>query len=316
MTPDVSIVIPNYNCLPHLPDCLASIRAQQELNNERLSFEIIVIDDGSTDGSLAWLQAESVRDPRLRVFAESGLGAGGARNLAVQLCRAELVAFLDADDIWYPYKLARQIAYHHANPTVVLSFGDYDHIEEHSQNKLYGCFEYWPHFRGVSRRTLLSEPGYVKLLRPCSTLFAENVVGTSSAMIRKSAFMAVSGFDTSLKSASDWDLWLKLAQVGGVAFTHEKTMGYLMRAGSMTGNKINRLAAMEIIFARHLGSAANELYRSIFYARARLAVGYCELYRSEGKRLKSLRCSLQACFYVPNINHFKMVIKEGMRLLL
>lgn len=314
--PEISIVIPNYNCLPYLPNCLASIRAQQGVDGEDINYEIIVIDDGSSDGSLDWLKAESEGDPRLRVFAERGLGAGAARNVAVQLCRAELVAFLDADDYWYAGKLARQIAYHQENPSVVLSFSDYDHIEEHSGDKIINCFEYWPRFRGMTRSVVQAVPGYIQLLRPCATLFAENVVGTSSAMIRKSAFMAVLGFDTSLKSASDWDLWLKLSQVGAVAFTHDKTMGYLMRSGSMTGNKINRLAAMEIIIARHLGCAANELYRAIFYARARLAVGYCELYRSEGKRLKSLRFSLLACLYVPNLTHFKMLMKEGGRLLL
>ncbi len=316
MKPDVSIVIPNFNCLTYLPTCLASIREQHWINGMDINYEVIIIDDGSTDGSLAWLQEESIRDPRLRVFAENGLGAGAARNVAVQLCRADLVAFLDADDYWYTGKLAKQIAYHKENPSVVLSFSDYDHLEEHSGNKIIGCFEYWPHFRAIARRSLLTDNAYTRLLRPCATLFAENVVGTSTAMIRKSAFMAVLGFDTSLKSASDWDLWLKLSQVGEVAFTHDKSMGYLMRADSMTGHRMNRLAAMEVIFQRHLDGAANEGHRAVNYARARLAEGYGELHRSEGKRLKSLSFSLKACFYVPTLTHFKMLFKDSWRLLL
>lgn len=304
--PVVSIVIPNFNCLDYLPRCFESIRAQRDVN-----YEIIVIDDGSTDGSLEWLMAEKEKDERLHVYAEKGLGAGAARNLAVQISRSDLIAFLDADDYWYADKLSKQVRYHQYNPSTVLSFSDYEHIEEHSGNSVVGCFEYWPRFSSIADKA--KTEGYHLVNNSCATLFAENVVGTSSVMIKKSAFLAVSGFDTSLSSASDWDLWLKLSQVGDVAFTNEKSMGYLMRAGSMTSNKKNRLNAMEAIFDRHLPVAQHQLKQSVNFAKARMADGYREMYLAQNKPLKSLRFSLKACYYVPTITHLKSVMMDSMR---
>ena len=304
--PAVSIVIPNFNCLEYLPRCFESIRSQQEVD-----YEIIVIDDGSTDGSLEWLRAEREQDERIQVYAEKGLGAGAARNLAVQISRSDLIAFLDADDYWYEGKLAKQVKHHQQNPSTVLSFSDYEHIEEHSGKSVVGCFEYWPRFSAIADSAIAE--GYTLVSHSCATLFAENVVGTSSVMINKSAFLAVSGFDTSLTSASDWDLWLKLSQIGDVAFTNEKSMGYLMRAGSMTSNKQNRLNAMEAIFQRHLPAAQDQVKQSVNFAKARLADGYREMYLAQNNPLKSLGFSLKACYYVPTIVHLKSVLLDSMR---
>lgn len=301
-SPDVSIVIPNFNCLKFLPTCIESIRAQSGVD-----YEIIVIDDGSTDGSLEWLTEQSAEDPRLKVYAEKGLGAGSARNLAVQLCNAELVAFLDADDYWMPEKLAKQLTYHKNNPSVVLSFSDYEHIEETSGQGIVGCFEFWPRFSKIA-----ADKGgnYTLLPGACGTIFAENVVGTSSAMIRKSAFLAVSGFDSSLNSASDWDLWLKLAQIGDVAFSTDKAMGYLIRAGSMTSNKGNRIKAMETIAERHVVAATNEFSGADSFVKARLADGYREMFIAQRQPLRSLQYSVKALFHMPSNVHVKSVLSD------
>lgn len=306
-SPDVSIVIPNFNCLKFLPTCIESIRSQKGVD-----YEIIVIDDGSTDGSLEWLNRESENDERLKVYAEKGLGAGSARNLAVQLCSAELVAFLDADDFWTEGKLAKQVAYHQQNESVVLSFSDYEHIEEESGEGIIGCFEFWPRFSAIAATT--ESCGYKRLTNPCGTIFAENVVGTSSVMIRKSAFLAVSGFDSSLNSASDWDLWLKLAQIGDVAFTKEKAMGYLIRAGSMTSNKGNRIKAMETIVERHAVAATDEFGGAFSFAKARLADGYREMYIAQRQPLRSLQYSIKALCHVPSSTHVKSVLSDVVQL--
>lgn len=306
-SPEVSIVIPNFNCLKFLPICIESIRAQNNVD-----YEIIVIDDGSTDGSLEWLLAQSAEDKRLKVYAEKGLGAGSARNLGVQLCNAELIAFLDADDYWTNGKLAKQVAYHQQNESVVLSFSDYEHIEEDSGQGIVGCFEFWPRFAAISAAA--KEGTYTPLAKPCGTIFAENVVGTSSVMIRKSAFLAVSGFDSSLNSASDWDLWLKLAQIGDVAFTKEKAMGYLIRAGSMTSHKGNRIKAMETIVERHAAAATDEFGGAFSFAKARLADGYREMYIAQRQPLRSLQYSIKALCHVPSSTHVKSVLSDVVQL--
>lgn len=99
----VSIVTPVYNAARWLPETLASVRAQTFTDWEHL-----LVDDGSTDGSLAMLEAAEREDPRIRVLrTPSNSGPVAARNLALSAARGRFVAFLDADDLWLPEKLAR-----------------------------------------------------------------------------------------------------------------------------------------------------------------------------------------------------------------
>ncbi|MCG8610047.1 MAG: glycosyltransferase family 2 protein, partial [Pseudomonadales bacterium] len=123
--PELSIITPNFNCLPYLDAWLNSI-LQQSYNE----YEIIVVDDGSTDGSKTWLNEKEKQLECLTVIYENKLGPGGARNTAAQIARGRYLAFLDADDVWLPGKLEQQMRFHKNNPEVVLSFTDYEHIKE------------------------------------------------------------------------------------------------------------------------------------------------------------------------------------------
>ena len=122
------------------------------------------------------------------------------------------------------------------------------------------------------------------------------------------------GFDSSLNSASDWDLWLKLAQIGDVAFTKEKAMGYLIRAGSMTSNKGNRIKAMETIVERHAAAATDEFGGAFSFAKARLADGYREMYIAQRQPLRSLQYSIKALCHVPSSTHVKSVLSDVVQL--
>src|ERR1051325_6685298 len=101
--PDISVVLATYNRAARLPRAIASVLAQ-----EGARFELIVVDDASTDGTRAYLATLS--DPRIRaVHAEPNGGPSAARNLGLQAARAELVAFLDSDDAYRPGRLARPL---------------------------------------------------------------------------------------------------------------------------------------------------------------------------------------------------------------
>lgn len=293
----VSIVIPNYNCLDYLEGCLASIRAQQ-----LTAYEVIVVDDGSTDGSKEWLLDHQRLHSDIRVVLEKGLGPGGARNVGVQVANGEFIAFLDADDRWNPDKLPAQLAAHKANSGLVLSFTDYQHIEESSGKRLINCFDYWPQFK----KWLSDKPaqGFHTLDEPALQLLAENVVGTSTVMVRRDAYLHVNGFDTSLPSASDWDLWLKLSQCGEVACTREQQMDYLMRAGSVSSNLEKRLQALVTIAERHAPapSLQNRIYLKPLYAR--IAMARRDLSRSRNQWWSTLTFSLQAFKQQPNRRSF------------
>ncbi len=103
--PLVSIVTPVYNAARWLPETVAAVRAQTLTD-----WEQILVDDGSTDGSLAAVEALAAEDPRFRsLHTPDRLGPSAARNLALDAARGRFIAFLDADDLWHPEKLARSV---------------------------------------------------------------------------------------------------------------------------------------------------------------------------------------------------------------
>ncbi|MCQ1059907.1 glycosyltransferase family 2 protein [Photobacterium sp. DNB23_23_1] len=233
---EVSVVIPNYNCLPTLPRAIESIRMQD------IPVEIIVVDDGSSDGSREWLAQQA--DIKLLMTERSG--ASQARNHGIEHCSNELIAFLDADDYWLENKLSQQLSLHQHNPELIFSFTDYMHMTEEGQ-PIIGCFDYWPRFhKQLSSGPVSVFPVFTPLL------FAENVVGTSTVMVNKQALVEVGGFDAELKSASDWDLWLKMAEKGAVGVLSINLCHYISdRADAISRDHNKRLKAMKLILNKH-----------------------------------------------------------------
>lgn len=186
MHPEVSVVIPTYNRRAMLREAVLSVLAQQGAR-----FELIVIDDGSTDGSaddLALLGEE--RAGALRVECTENRGAAAARNRGVALAQAPLIAFLDSDDIWMPAKLGRQLEFMRAHPECEIS----------------QCQERW--IRGGRR----VNPGqrhrkrggdiFLDSLRTC-------LVSASAVIMRTERFRALGGFDETMRACEDYDLWLR-----------------------------------------------------------------------------------------------------------
>lgn len=109
--PLVSVIVPAFNAAPFVEQAIASVRAQTWPR-----WELIVVDDGSTDGTAAILARE--QDPRIRIVSQDNAGVGAARNAALEIARGDYVAFLDADDRLPPESLSRRVAYLDANPSV------------------------------------------------------------------------------------------------------------------------------------------------------------------------------------------------------
>src|SRR6266508_897311 len=117
----VSVVIPNYNCGRFLEETLESVFAQAYP-----AVEVIVVDDGSTDDSLQVLEKYA---GRVNVIRQANQGVSAARNAGIRASHGELVALLDADDLWHPDKLAKQVALF-ANPAVGLVHCAVEYIDE------------------------------------------------------------------------------------------------------------------------------------------------------------------------------------------
>lgn len=117
-TPTVSVVVPVYNAAPYLRESLESVLAQ-----DLEDIEIVVVDDASTDDSLAVATQLAAERPNVRVAPHPGGGPGAARNLGLLLARGRFIAMQDADDVWLPGKLAEQLAVLDARPELDVVFG-------------------------------------------------------------------------------------------------------------------------------------------------------------------------------------------------
>jgi GT2 family glycosyltransferase len=288
-TPAVSVIIPTRNAAAWLARAIFSVGPMPEA-------EILVVDDGSTDGTAALLAEFAAHDPRLRVLAGAGEGPGAARNLGIAAARAPLVAFLDADDRWRLGKLAMQLAFHQAHPEAGFSFTDYRHITPEREDR-GPCFAFWPRFA----RSLAGRESPFLLDAAPAALLAENVVGTSTVMARTELLRELGGFDEGMRQSEDWDLWLRLAARAPVGCLPEVLMDYtLHRAGNLSSQRAERLAAMRVIAERH-GPAARRLDPGAPRAcAARLLVAAAEAAAADGARLRAAFLQLAAALRQPS----------------
>ena len=238
--PSCSIVIPAYNALAYLPSVIASVEAQRVPG-----IEVLVMDDGSIDGTGDWLDRARRSRPWLRVFDGGGLGPAKGRNILINKAESDLIAFLDADDIWRADKLMREIGYHAVHGDVAFTFTDYLHVDPQG-GSLGTAFGYWK-----PRLKKTAGDGFVLLDNPLAQLIGCNLAGTSTVVAKRKSLQNANGFAVDLPSAEDWDLWLRMAETGKVAVSSRVTMDYLVRPGSETANRAARITAMETVLSRY-----------------------------------------------------------------
>ncbi|GAB4178051.1 MAG: hypothetical protein Fur0039_21680 [Rhodocyclaceae bacterium] len=227
----VSVVIPAYNAAWCVSRAIDSVLAQTHGQ-----FETIVVDDGSTDDTARVL---AVYGERIRVVNKPNGGLSSARNAGIAAARGEFVAFLDADDWWLPGKLARQVELMRARPELAFcSTAARVQTPEGEVLNEWRC-------------------GACTGARVLEAIFGANafVAGSGSAVLaRRSALEAEGGFDESLASLEDIDLWMRLAARGGYACIDEPLAVILKRPDSMSRNlDVMRDAAVRVLRKnRHL----------------------------------------------------------------
>lgn len=192
--PVVSVIIPSYNRAAFLREAIDSVLQQTERD-----FELLIVDDGSTDDTETLCSSYG---GRLRYLYQSRRGVSAARNLGIQNARGQLVAFLDSDDLWAPHKLARQVEW----------------MAAHSAIKLCHTNEIWiRRGRRVNQKKIHQKAGgwiYPLCLPRC-------VISPSAALMRRELFEQVGWFDESLPICEDYDLWLRVAARFEVGFIDE-----------------------------------------------------------------------------------------------
>lgn len=217
--PLVSLVIPAYNSRAYICRAVDSCLAQTYSN-----CEIVVVDDGSTDGTPDLLRetyAEHIGD-RIRLIEQANRGAAGARNTGVREARGEFVQFCDSDDYLLPEKVQKCWEKFNEFPDVVLVNTFATIIDAATGREI-----------PLPDAELPSGDIYCELL-----VGYGNFVGTSTVMVRRQAVLDVGGFDEALPVAEDWDLWLRLAARWPFAAVNEPLMTYYKRTGSLQSDAI------------------------------------------------------------------------------
>lgn len=193
----VSIIMPAYNAARTLKSSVESV-----INQTYNDWELIIIDDGSTDETGIIGKEYEESDERiilLSLYQNCGLSI--ARNRGVDKSTGYFIAFLDSDDIWLPDKLKMQIVYHRSNPKIGLSHTRYSYFD--GENNILK--------RGWRR---VIDMAFKKEKSIISTLYYKNTVGILTVMLKREIFLKVGGFDPLLKTFEDWDLWIRIAEIG------------------------------------------------------------------------------------------------------
>ncbi|MEK9279648.1 MULTISPECIES: glycosyltransferase [unclassified Bradyrhizobium] len=209
----VSVVIPAKNAAAYIRETIDSALMQSSVG------EIIVVDDGSTDDTIAIVR--SIRDPRLRLMTNKSSGVSAARNLGAQNAAGVWLVFLDADDRLRPGAVATLLAAARGAPRAVLVYGDYNTIDSEGQQ--------------IGRRELLKgrrKPSGDVLERLASGNF---IVNGGIVLTRAEAFRAVGGFDVTLRYCEDWHCWCRLAAIGEFEFVPKLLLDYRLH----TANTMN-----------------------------------------------------------------------------
>jgi glycosyltransferase involved in cell wall biosynthesis len=202
MTGLVSVVIPAYNCEAWVAEAIDSALAQ-----DHAAVEIIVVNDGSRDGTLGVLQGYG---DRIRVIDQSNAGPPAARNAGLAAARGEFVAFLDADDVWWPQKLSDQVAFLEAHPEVGTIVSSWQVWEPGADGRFVRPAA--PPLRAAAEvpQALWCGWRYNELLFDCELL-------TTCVMLRARTVREVGAFDTGLWNGDDYDYWLRATRVAPVA---------------------------------------------------------------------------------------------------
>jgi hypothetical protein len=216
--PAVSVLIPVRNCASYLDEALESLATQTFTD-----FEIVIVDNGSSDGTAEVIAAWARREPRLRAFRLDRPGLSESLNFAASKARAPLLARLDGDDIAYPGRLERQIGAMAERPRLGLLGSAAELID--SRGRYVGALDR-PTGDSALRKFLETGCGFVH----------------SSVMMRREAFEAAGGYRKGLNVAEDYDLWLRMAEVTELANLPERLVRYRLHTASNTARRPVRQA--------------------------------------------------------------------------
>ena len=293
-TPPVSVIMPTYNCARYLPEAIGSVLAQTYRD-----FEIVVVDDGSTDNTQEVLAGYG---DRIRAIRQPNQGRSAARNTGIMAARGEYIAFLDADDLWLPRKLERQMALFGERPELKWVYSDYCRFGEGGRHPV-----------SVLEANGLRPPAQCRRDVLTALLAAnEPVVSVITVVVRATCFHEVGLYDVSMPVVEDLGVSLRLASAFEVGCVDEVLALYRRHPKQSTNGQHTELFARcswrtfrQFVerTCRQLG--ADERAAACRIARRKMAE--CAYYLSQEKLSQGRRAaallwlikSFRACWYAP-----------------
>ncbi|MDA1091608.1 MAG: glycosyltransferase family 2 protein [Proteobacteria bacterium] len=262
---NVSVIVAAYQAADTIARTLASISGQTLKPKE-----VVVVDDGSTDGTFAAaeLQAPNMNGIELRVFrTEENLGAGAARNRAIEEATGAYLAFLDADDEWLPKKLERSLTHLDGSDFILVA---HDYVT--------GEGEAAQHHDCVSRFQETSDP-FIGLYR-------KGYIPSCSVVAERHAVINAGGFDPALRNAQDFDLWLAMLRQPGTPFLvfGEPLLCYHVSASGIMSHTDRRLECCLKIARRYIPDLKQRSGAGVLDLWFRIAALHIEAICAFGKR--------------------------------
>jgi glycosyltransferase involved in cell wall biosynthesis len=230
--PKVSVIIPAYNAMAYLPETIANV-----LEQTYTDFEVVVVNDGSTDEIEEWIT--QISDRRVKLVSQANLGLAGARNTGIKESQGEYLAFLDADDLWESTKLAKQVQVLDSYPSVGLVYTWVAYVDEQGNS--------------TGRVVNNQQEGDV-----WQELTSGNLVECGSvAMVRRQCFEKCGVFDGNLGSfVEDWDMWLRIARTYPFKVVQEPLVYYRQVANSASRNWEAMAKSYRLVIEKAFAAAA------------------------------------------------------------
>jgi glycosyltransferase involved in cell wall biosynthesis len=234
--PRVSIIIPTFNRSGLITRSIESV-----LNQSFRDFELIIVDDGSTDNTEAVVK--SLPDERIRyIKRETNSGGSAARNVGIRQARASLIAFQDSDDVWMPDKLSKQlIALDDPASSPGVVYSGFLHIRGEKTMYLPGS-------------KVVQKDGWIH-----GQLLLGNFISTQTALVRRESLDQAGYFDESLPRLQDWDLFLRLSKVCEFKCIDEPLVKAYYSSGSISSNSRSLLEGLVIIHGKYEEDFTNNL---------------------------------------------------------
>ena len=227
-TPTVSVIIPTYNRAHLIGKAVKSV-----LNQTYQDFEIIVVDDGSTDNTEEVMK--SFNNFKIRYICHSdNRGISVARNIGIRASRGEYIALLDSDDEWLPEKLDKQVdVLQNESPEVGVVCSWSYNIDEKGNY--------------ISKRCLPKKGGYIY-----EDLLSTNPISVPTVLIRKECFNRVSLFDDLLNAQEDWDMWIRIAKYYRFALIKVPLVKYRKHSDQISKNPREKIITANRILVKYV----------------------------------------------------------------